>query len=134
MYINISLLNSFYLFPEPILCNSTLSWSCAAVLLIQIPPRESLSPRTADTPMSTGKTTTSAQIRGPKETRSEPSRHRNQGRERDSILLVSVWTPELTLCHSSPYPNSSLRELVSQEYWHTGFQHGWATVRDSNTS
>ena len=64
--------------------------------------------------MSTGKTTTIAQIPGPRKTHPEPSEHRNQGTVRDRILPVSVWTLELTLCHSSPYPNSSQRELVSQ--------------------
>ena len=34
----------------------------------------------------------------------------------DRRLLVSVCTPQLTLYHSSPYPNPSRRELVSQEY------------------
>jgi hypothetical protein len=36
------------------------SWPCATSLYIQIPLGESWSPRSADTPMSTGRTTTSA--------------------------------------------------------------------------
>jgi hypothetical protein len=39
----------------------TWSWSCARVLHTQILPGESWSPRSADMPVSTGKTTTSAQ-------------------------------------------------------------------------
>ena len=27
--------------------------------------------------------------------------------------------PELTLCHSFPYPNPTGKELISQEWWHT---------------
>ena len=63
-----------------------------------------------------------------------PSGHRNQRTAGDRILLVSVCIPELTLCHSSPYSNSSQRELVSQGYWHTGLQEEQATVRDSINS
>lgn len=40
------------------------------------------------------------------------------------MLLVSICAPELTLCHSSPYPNPAGRELVSQECWHT-WEHRW---------
>jgi hypothetical protein len=32
------------------------------------------------------------------------------------LLAVSICTPELTLCHSSPNPNPTGRKLVSQEY------------------
>jgi hypothetical protein len=32
-----------------------------------------------------------------------------------SCLPVSICDPELTLCHSSPYPNPAQRELVSHE-------------------
>jgi hypothetical protein len=80
---------------------------------------ENKSPRSADTPESTGETTTSAQILGPRETHPEPLGHRNQGTTRDRILPVSICAPELTLCHSSPYPNSFQRKLVSQECRHT---------------
>ena len=90
------------------------SWSCAIVLHTQIRPGESWSPRSADTPVSTGKTITSDQIPGPSGVLPEPSGPRIQGTSGDRILLVSVCNPELTLCHSSPYPNSSQRELVSQ--------------------
>jgi hypothetical protein len=67
-------------------------------------------------PESTGKTITSAQISGQRGTCPETSGHRNQETARDRILPVSFCTEELTLCHSSPYPNSSWRELVSQEF------------------
>jgi hypothetical protein len=77
--------------------------------------QERWSPRSAYTPASTGKITTFLQIPDPRGTLSEPSEHRNQGSAGDRILLVSVSTPELALNHSSPYPNSSWRELVSQE-------------------
>ena len=110
------------------------SWSCATVLYTQILLGESWSPRSAVTPVSTGNTTTSAQIPGPRRTSPEPSGHRNQGTAGDRILQVSFCTVELTLCHSSPYPNSSQKELVSQEYWYTGLQEGQATVRDRKTS
>jgi hypothetical protein len=110
------------------------SWSCATAFLTQIPSGECWSSRSADLLVSTGKTTASAQIPGPRETYPEPSGHRNQGTARDRILPVFIYTQELTLCHSSPYPNSPWRELVSQEYWHTGLQERQATVRDSMTS
>ena len=80
------------------------------------------------------RTTSFGQIPGPRRTHPEPSGQRNQGMVEDRVLLVSVSTPNLTLCHSSPYPNSSWRELVSQEYWHTDLQLGQATVKDSKSS
>jgi hypothetical protein len=110
------------------------SRSCTTVLHTQIPSEESWSPRSANMPVSTDKTNTSAQIPCTRWTFPEPSGHRNQGTSRDRILLVSVCTPELTLCHSTPYPNSSSRELVSQEYGHTGLQEEKATFRDSKAS
>ena len=109
------------------------SGSCATALHTQILSGESWSPRSANRPVSTGKTTT-LQIPGPRETHPEPSGHGNQGTPRDRILPVFVCAPELTLCHSSPYPNSSQRELVYQEYWHKDLQERQATVRDSKTS
>jgi hypothetical protein len=66
--------------------------------------------------VNTGKTTSFAQIPGSRRTHPEPSGHKNQRTVEDRILLVSVCTHKLNLYHSSPYPNSSLRELVSQEY------------------
>ena len=60
-------------------------------------PGKSGSPRSADMPVSTGKTTTSVQIPGPRETCPEPSGHRNQGTSGDRILLVSVCTVKLIL-------------------------------------
>jgi hypothetical protein len=47
-----------------------------------------------------------------------------------SFWLLSV--PQSWPC--SPYLNYSLRDLVSQEYWHTGLQVRKATVRDSKSS
>nr|BAE22764.1 unnamed protein product [Mus musculus] len=76
---------------------------------------ESWSPRSVDTPVNTDKTTTSAQIPGPRGTFPEPSGLRNPGTAGDRILQVSVCTSELTLCHSSPYLNNSWGKLVSQE-------------------
>jgi hypothetical protein len=52
----------------------------------------------------------------PKKDPPVPSEHRSQGTAGNRIPLVSISTPELTLCHSSPYPNDFLKELVSQEY------------------
>jgi hypothetical protein len=57
--------------------------------------------------MSTGKNTTSAQIPGLRGTCPDTSGCRNEGTARGRIILVSVCTPELTLCQSSPYPNST---------------------------
>jgi hypothetical protein len=39
----------------------------------------------------------------------------NHGAARDTILLVSICIPELTMCHKYLYPNTIQRELVSQE-------------------
>jgi hypothetical protein len=64
----------------------------------------------------------------------EPSGNRNQGTSGDRVLLVSVFTPELTLYDSSSFPNFSRRELVYQEYRHTGLKEGQTTVRNSKTS
>jgi hypothetical protein len=63
----------------------------------QIPPGESWSPRSADTPEITGKTPTSAKILGQRGICLKPSGLRNQGIATDSILLFSVCSPELTL-------------------------------------
>jgi hypothetical protein len=60
------------------------------------PLGKSWSPRSANTPVSTGKTTTSVHISGTKRTLAEPSGHRNQGRARDRIILVFMCTPGLT--------------------------------------
>jgi hypothetical protein len=70
---------------------------CVTVFHTQIPLGESWSPRISDMPVSTGKTTTSVQIPGPRETCPEPSGHRNQGTSGDRILLVSVCTVKLIL-------------------------------------
>jgi hypothetical protein len=66
------------------------SWSCAIVLHTYILLGESWSPRSADTPVSTGKTTTSAQIPGPRGTLPEPTGQGNQGTAKNRILLVSA--------------------------------------------
>ena len=108
------------------------SWSCATELHIQIPPGESWSPRCADKPVSTGKTTTSLQISGPRGTLPEPSGHRNQGSAGDRILLVSVCTPELNIYHRCSYLNFSWRELVCQEYWHGGLQSSHSQRQQDN--
>ena len=101
-----------------------------------MPPGESWSCRSAYTPMSTDKTTNSLQIPGPRETLPEPSGHRSQGTS-DRILLLSVFTAELTLYHISSYLNPSQRELVSQEYWQTEVcrrdKHQSETTRPLNT-
>ena len=71
---------------------ATRSWSCATSIHIPIPSGENWSPRNADTPVSTGKNTTSAQILGPRAAHPEPPGHRNQGTVGDRILLVSICT------------------------------------------
>jgi hypothetical protein len=95
--------SGFHLHPELALCSDPHT---------QIPPGESWSPRSADTPVSTGRTTSAL---------SDPSRiHRAQD-PRSSLGqdLSGFHLPlEQTLCHSSPYPDPSRREQVSQEYWH----------------
>jgi hypothetical protein len=106
------------LYQELVLWHSAWTWSCATALLTQIPLEESWSQRSADTPVNTCKTTTSSQIPGPRGTHRVPSGHRNQGTAGERILPVFVCSPEQMLCHRSPYPNSSQRELVSLEYWH----------------
>jgi hypothetical protein len=80
------------------------------------PRGKSYSSRSANTPVSTDKTITSAQIPAPRGTLTESSGQRNQGTAWDRVLLISVCTSKLTMCHSSPYPNYSQKELVSQEY------------------
>jgi hypothetical protein len=90
--------SGFHLCLEVILCHSAERRSCATGLHTQIPPGESWSPRRADTPQSTDKTTIYTQIHGPSP---EPSGHRNKGSARARILSVSMCTPKLTLCHSS---------------------------------
>jgi hypothetical protein len=116
---------------EPSISVCSQSWSCATALHTQIPYRKSLSPRTANKPVSSCKTTLSVQIPGLKGTWLKPSRPRIQGKVRNRILPVSICSSELTLCHSSPYPNSVGRKKFSQKYWHTGLQEGQATIRDS---
>lgn len=67
-------------------------------------------------------------------THPELSGHRNQGADWNKILLVSLCTLELTLCHNSFYPNSNWRKLGTQECWHTSLQEEKATVRESKTN
>ena len=63
---------------ELILCNSAGSWSCAIAPHTQTPLGESGSTRCADQSVSTGKTTISAQFRGPSVTFPEPSTSGNK--------------------------------------------------------
>lgn len=72
----------------------------------EILPGESWFPRSSDTPVSTGKTTTSGQIPDLRKTNLEPPGHRNQKTARNSIILHSGVDPVL--------------QLNSQEYWYTG--------------
>ena len=55
-----------------------------------------MSPRSADTPKLTGKTTTTAPIPGPGGTHPEPIGHRNHRAARDRILTVFICILELT--------------------------------------
>lgn len=105
--------SGFHLCPELTLCQ---------VLHTQIPPEKSWSPRRADTPESTSETSTSAlRTWRPQDTRI-----------RNDPGIGSFQFP--SVLQSSPYSNSSQKELVSQEYRQTGLQEGQATVRDSKTS
>ena len=86
--------------------------------------------------MSLDKTITSVQIPGPREAHPEQSGHRNQGTAGDRIILVSVCTTDLTLCQSSPYPNStrenwSLRSTNTQACRRDKPQ--WKMSRPANT-
>jgi hypothetical protein len=90
--------------------------SCATVIHTQIPWEETGNSRSAYTPVSTDKTTTSAQIPDPRGTCPEPLGHRNQTKTGDRILPVYLDTLELIMYQSSPYPNYSWRDLVFQEY------------------
>jgi hypothetical protein len=76
----------------------------------QIPLGESWPPRNADKPVTTGKTTTSAQRDLPGILRTKELRS-GLGQEPFDFPLLQ----ELILCHSAPYPNTTRRELVSQE-------------------
>jgi hypothetical protein len=89
-----------------------LSW--ARVLHTQILPGESRSQRSADMSMSTGKTTTSAPTDLPRDLRTQESRS-SLGRDLSCFHLH----PELILCHSTQYPYTTRRELVSQECQHS---------------
>jgi hypothetical protein len=50
----------------------------------------------------------------------------------DFLLPVSICDLELTLCHSSPYPDPTGREQVSQEYWHN-WEQRWDHHLSSNS-
>ena len=91
---------------ELILCRNSQSWSCATALHTQIPPGESWCPRSAGTPVSTGKTTTSVQRDPHKAIRTQELRS-SLGQNPTGFHLPT----ELILCHSSSYPN------VSGESW-----------------
>jgi hypothetical protein len=97
----------------------TTSRSCATVLHTKIQPGESWSPRSIVTHVRTGKTTTSAQIPGLRGISPESSGHRSQGIATDRML------------HFLSAPRRwSLKELVSQEYWHTSLKEGQTKDRD----
>jgi hypothetical protein len=53
--------------------------------------------------------------------------------KRYQLLLVSIFAQEVTLCHSFPYPNSTRRELISQECWHI-WEYMWDHHFCSNSS
>ena len=80
--------NNHPLSPELILCHRATYPNSA---------RGELSPWSADTPVSTGKTTTSVQTPCPRGTLPEPPGQRNLGTVGDRIFLVFVCTLELTL-------------------------------------
>jgi hypothetical protein len=86
------------------------SRSCATTLHTQILLADSRSPRSADKPVSTGKTTISAQ-RGPFGTLRTQEPRSSLGQDPSGFIC----TLELTLHHSTLYPNTAWRELVSQE-------------------
>jgi hypothetical protein len=67
------------------------------ILYTQILLGECWSPRNANTPVNTGKITTSAEIPGPRGTHPESSGHRNPGTGEERTLPVSICTLELTL-------------------------------------
>jgi hypothetical protein len=86
-------------------------------------------PRNMDRPLSAGRITTAAQRNLPWTLRTQQPRG---GLGQGSSRLYLCW--ELIRCHRTTYLNSSQRELVSQEYWHTSLEEGHSKVRDSNTS
>jgi hypothetical protein len=95
----LTLLSSFHLCLEMTLCHNSRYPN---------PAGKSWSSRSVDTPESTSKTTTSAQIPGPRETSPEPSGHRNQGPVRDRILPVSVWP------RADPVPQLSIPKFCPE--------------------
>ena len=44
-------------------------------------------------------------------------------------FFISLCTPELTLRQTSPYANSSWKNLFSQDLWHTCLKEGQATIK-----
>jgi hypothetical protein len=87
------------------------------VMWLQLPTH--ISPRSANTPVIIGRTTTS-DPKNPHRTPRTQEPRSNLGQDPSSFCLC----PELTLWHSSPYPDPARRELVSQECWHT-WEHRW---------
>jgi hypothetical protein len=101
------------------ICN--WSWPCAKALHTRVLLGESWSPRSTDIPMNTGRLQLLLQGTWP-----EPPGHRNQPRNSLGQDPFGFHLHlELTLCHSTLYPNFSPRELVSQECWHT-WEHRWS--------
>jgi hypothetical protein len=106
----------------PIQIHGVWSWSSATGLHTQIKP-----PRSADRPMSTGRTTTAAQRNLPRTLRTQELRS-CVGQESSSFCLHL----ELILCHRATYTNTTRRELVSQECLHT-CEHRWDHQFSSNS-
>jgi hypothetical protein len=90
---------------------------------MQILLGESRSSSSADKPLSTGKTTTSAQRDPPRALKTQEPRS-CLGQDPSGFGLPK----EHILCHSAPYANTIGRELVSQECQHT-YEH---TSRDAD--
>jgi hypothetical protein len=79
------------------ICTWDQSQSSSTGLHIQIAPGDSWSPRSADKPVSTGKTTTSLQISVPWGTLPEPSGHRNKGSAGTQLSIPKFLTERTSL-------------------------------------
>jgi hypothetical protein len=93
----------------------------------QIVPAGSKPPRSADRSVSAGWITTPSHRSLHRSLRTKETRG-GLGPNSSGLHLHT----ELILCHSSTYPNFSQRELVSQEYWHTGLPERQAKVRQQD--
>jgi hypothetical protein len=87
------------------------SWYSSTILYTQIPPWEIWSPRSANTCVSTGKTTDPAQFPGPRRTCPEPWGHWNQGTGRERLLLVLICTTGL---HTSIPPRKNWSPKITE--------------------